>query len=457
MLESVLKQVHSDSPAALERLLQLLAIPSVSTDPAYAPSVAQAAQWVASSLRDAGLLAQVKPTAGHPIVLAQSVNNHLPASAPHVLFYGHYDVQPPDPLEKWTTPPFEPTVRDGIITARGASDDKGPIVSFIEALRSWNQAVGKLPVKVTVLIEGEEECGSSNLAPFLEQHRNDLAADFVLIADTGMWDADTVAITYGLRGLAYFDVQLHGPSRDLHSGMYGGSIANPALELVRVLGKLVDDQGRITIPHFYDDVQTISNDELARWKSLGFDEADYLARIGVSKPWGEAGFSTTQRRWARPSCDVCGLFGGYGGPGAKTVLPSFAGAKVSFRLPPAMSYKKVGQQFSQWLTSHDVHGCTWKITDLHGADPVVTQTESSFMRATERAIQSATGRAPVLIREGATIPVVAEFKQILGLDAVMVGFGLADDRIHSPNENWDVDRYLSSRLTMASILHELAR
>ena len=458
MLEAVLKHLADDTDGALTRLTQLLAIPSISTDPAYAEHVARGAEWVAQALRDVGLEAGLHATDGHPVVIGRSAPV---ADTPHVLFYGHYDVQPPDPLDAWTSPPFEPSVRDGDLYARGASDDKGPVCAFIEALRAWHAVNGGPPVNVTVLIEGEEEGGSINTGRFVTQHKDQLVADpantVALISDTTMWDADTIAITYGLRGVLFFDVTLHGPKRDVHSGIYGGILANPANVLLRVLGGLFDDDNRVTIPGFYDHVPAPTAEERARWAALGFDEHQYLAEVGVEQPFGEAGYTTLERKWARPSCDISGIYGGYGGQGAKTIIPASAGAKVSFRLAPDQDPVTIAAAFRRWLESHDTGGCRWQIDELGRAHPVVVPTDSPQLAATCRAIEAVTGRPPALVREGATIPIVADFKNALGIDSLLVGFGLESDRLHSPNEKFALDRYHLAARTHATILAELAR
>jgi len=459
MPQAVLDQLARDQQGSIDRLMKLLAIPSVSADPQFAPQVQQAAQEVSDLLTQAGLQSKVHATGGHPIVMADNAADHLHADAPHILFYGHYDVQPPDPVDQWVTPAFEPTIRNGAIYARGASDDKGQVMAFIEALRAWRIAKGKLPVRVTVVIEGEEETSSHHLRPFLETHKQQLSqADVVLICDTTMWNPSTVAITYALRGLLYFDVRLHNSNRDLHSGVYGGTLANPCVQLTRVLGKLFDDQNRVTIPGFYDDVAPLNPEEVKQWEALGFDEMrDLLTPIGVDTPHGEAGFTTLQRKWARPSCDINGLFGGYGGKGAKTVIPSYAGAKVSFRLAANQDPKKIATAFEAWLRSHDVHGCRWEIQDLGHATPVMTPTSSPFIAATQAAVNTTTGKPAVLVREGATIPVVGDFKTILGLDSILVGFGLNDDGLHSPNEKFNLSCYELGMRTLALLLDEAAK
>jgi len=459
MLDAVLQHLKQDADAATKRLGQFLSIPSVSTDPAYGSDVVAGASWVADVLREIGLDVVVHETAGHPIVVGRSLEGSVGSDLPRVLFYGHYDVQPPDPLDAWTTPAFEPSIRGGAIYARGASDDKGQVCCFLEALRAWQATHGKLPVHVTVLIEGEEECGSVQLHPFIQSHRSELEADVALISDTTMWDTPTgpvVAITCGLRGLLYFDIQLHHANRDLHSGIYGGSLANPGNELVKVLGRLFDDQHRVTIPGFYDDVPGVDSQLLEQWSELGFDEAAFFGAIGVEQAYGEARYSTLERRWSRPACDVNGLYGGYGGTGAKTIIPGFAGAKVSFRLAPNQSSKKIAASFTQWLKSHDVHGCRWQITNLGHAEPVVVSSDSPYITAAAKAIKRVSGRQPVLVREGATIPVVADFKTTLGIDSLLIGFGLSDDCIHAPNEKFGLDSFALGCQTHAAFLAELA-
>lgn len=456
MLDAVLRQLETDADRALGRLKALLAIPSVSTDPAYQPHIARAAEWLVRQLRELGLDAHIHSTPGHPVVIGRTPGDAAPAGAPRVLFYGHYDVQPPDPVDKWESPPFEPTVRDGALHARGASDDKGQVCCFLEALRAWRAAHGGPPCHVTVMLEGEEECGSANLAPFMQAKADLLRADVAVICDTTMWDDTTVAITYGLRGLLYYDIQLHGPSRDLHSGVFGGAVANPANVLARVLGELMDDNHRVTVPGFYDDVLPVTDDEKARWSALGFDEAAYLRKVGIDQPHGEAGYSALERRWARPSCDVNGLYGGYSGEGAKTIIPSFAGAKVSFRLAANQDPAKIERAFEAWLHSRDTEGCRWKLTPHGQASPVIVPTDSAYIAAAQRAAAATSGKPPVLVREGGTIPVVADLKQVLGIDSLLIGFGRNDDRIHAPNEKFNLANFTLGCRTAAALLGELA-
>ncbi|MCC7145617.1 MAG: dipeptidase [Phycisphaeraceae bacterium] len=461
MLSQVLEHLKQDQAAALERFEKLLSIPSVSTDPAYGSHVNQAAQWLVDELNGLGLQARVMPTGGHPVVVAETPGPLAATTERKMLFYGHYDVQPPDPLEKWTSPPFTPTRRAGAIYARGASDDKGPVCCFIEALRAWLKTTGKLPLPVTLMIEGEEECGGEeHLIEFIKKNKKLLQADLALVSDTGVWEADgqTIpAITYGLRGLVYFDIQLHGPKRDLHSGAYGGILANPATMLMRVIAKLFDENNRLTIPGFYDDVQPVSAEEKACWAKLPFDEVEQFKSLGVSRPFGEKGFDLFGRMWARPCCDVNGMYGGYEGEGAKTIIPAFAGAKISFRLPAKQDPRRIVELVENWLRAQDTGGCTWKIQRLGAAHPVLVPMDSPYMRAAARGLRTAFGRDPVLIREGATIPVVADIQQLLGLDAILIGFGKDDDCIHSPNEKFDLEMFAQGCRAHACLLEELAK
>lgn len=459
MLKKVLAQLDAQHDDAVARLSQWLSIPSISTDAAYKPDVRRAAEWLSDEMAQCGLAAQVHETSGHPIVVGRT--DEIDPSKPYVLFYGHYDVQPPDPVEGWTSPPFEPAVRDGKLFARGAADDKGQVYTFIAALRAWHSVSGQLPVNVSMVIEGEEECGSKNMATFIAEHADKLGIDpantIVVISDTTMWDADTVAITYGLRGLLYYDIKLHGPNRDLHSGVFGGAVANPLNELTRVLAALFDEGHNVEIPGFYDDVVPLGDDERKRWAALGFDEKEWLNSIGYEQGYGEANYETLERRWARPSCDINGLYGGYGGEGAKTVIPKTAGAKVSFRLAPDQNPAKIATQFEAWLRSFDTHGCTWELTNLGEASPAMVATDSPYLAAAHRAVTTSSGKPPVLVREGATIPVVADFKSCLGLDSLLIGFGLLGDAIHAPDEHLGIDRFVLGCRTHAALLDELAR
>ncbi|MHC4216988.1 MAG: M20/M25/M40 family metallo-hydrolase [Planctomycetota bacterium] len=440
-LDPVLQKLEADLEPAIERLCTLLRIPSVSTDPAYQPEVQRCATHVADDLSSIGLDSTVHQTDGHPIVIA-----HHPGpgdgDAPHILYYGHYDVQPPDPLELWDSPPFEPTIVEGPhgrrIVARGAVDDKGQLMTFVEAFRAWHDVHGTLPVQVTVLLEGEEESGSPSLDPFLSAHRETLAADVCVVSDTGMWDIDTPAVTYMLRGMVYVEVTLHGPTHDLHSGMYGGAVVNPANELARILGELRDAQGVVQIPGFYDDVRELSLEESEQWARMAFDEGAFLGHAGLKTPVGEVDRSTLQRIWSRPCCDVNGIFGGYTGDGAKTIIPASASAKVSCRLVPDQNAEDVHDNIVRFFERRTPPDCRWEIIP-HGASPAVrVPTNSPHLEAALEALRTTWGRPPVLMGCGGSIPVVGSIQRILDFDSLLVGFSLDDDRVHSPNEKFEL-------------------
>jgi len=458
MVSAALTQYDANEKNAIDRLSRFLTIPSVSTDSAHKQDIDDAAQWVADRLREIDLSPQILETAGHPVVWARTEKQHVAdPDAPRVVFYGHYDVQPADPVDEWTTEPFTPTQRDGAIYARGACDDKGQLSMFLEALRAYYEAGEKLPCHVTLLIEGEEEMGSKHLPAFLDQHAEKLKGDVAVISDTAMWGEGTPAICYALRGLLYFDIQLHGPSRDLHSGIYGGAIANPATELVKVIGRLFDDDHRITVPGFYDDVQHVTAYEKQRWQALDFDEARFLQSVGMHQPRGEAGFDSLERRWVRPSCDINGLYGGYMKEGAKTVIPEHAGVKVSFRLAANQAPDKIAKAFHDWLRSQDVGGCEWEITEHGRAHPVAVPTDSPWLDAAKKAIAQSAGQEPVLMREGATIPVVGDLKRKLGLDSLLIGFGLDSDNIHSPDEHFGLDRFRLGTRSHIALLQQIGQ
>ncbi len=471
MLDPVLDKLAADDADAIERLKKWLAIPSVSTDPAYRDDVRRAAAWVVEQLGEAGIAAELRETGtpashGHPIVWAE----HDPARAegPHVLFYGHYDVQPPDPLELWESPPFEPVVKPAEpgpagevpgerIVARGAVDDKGQVASFLEALRAWHAVHGEIPVRMTILIEGEEESGSVNLERFVRDHRSELErCDICVISDTGMLARGEPAITYGVRGLAYAHVELHGPDQDLHSGMWGGRCPNPVSELVRVLAQLWDADRRVTIPGFYDTVRPIEDAERDAWRNLPLDYPGMLRKIGLGPDAdvGEAGYTAMEREWGRPACDVNGIFGGYAGEGAKTVIPAWAGAKVSFRLVADQQPGPIFDAFRGWLEERTPPGCRWVIRDLGGGAPGTVASDSPYLQAAARALARAGGTTPHLIKTGGSIPVVGLLKSELGLDTLLVGFGLDDDRVHSPNEKFELDCLRLGMRTHAALLDE---
>jgi acetylornithine deacetylase/succinyl-diaminopimelate desuccinylase-like protein len=467
----VLEAVEANDAAAIDRLKQWLSIPSVGADSAFDAQTRQAADWAIDQLRSAGLDARLIETGtegkqGHPIVYA-----HTPGAddyaGPHVLFYGHYDVQPPDPLDLWESAPFDPIIKGPDetcpaerIVARGACDDKGQVATFLESLRAWHETTGEPAggIKLTVMIEGEEESGSANLERHIREHR-DLydPCDFCLVSDTGMLGRGKPAITYGLRGLTYTEVILHGPNQDLHSGLWGGRVVNPISELTKVLAQLWDAEYRVTVPGFYDDVRDITDEEREAWKQLGFDQTDALKKIGLSPEAnvGEAGFTALEREWARPTAEINGIVGGYIGEGAKTVIPSHASAKISFRLVADQDPDAIRDAFFAWLEAHTPPGCRWELIDHSGGNPATVPTESAALSAAARALKAAGGVEPALIRSGGSIPVAGLLKAELGLDTVFMGFGLDDDRVHSPNEKFELPCFRLGVRSHALLIGEL--
>ncbi len=453
MLQEAFKFIDDRREQSIAGLVQFLRIPSVSAQPAHAGDVARCADWLAERFRELGLWAKVEPTPGHPVVMAGTERK---AGRPTVLLYGHYDVQPPEPLEQWTSPPFDPTVRNGAICARGAADDKGQIWAHVEAVRAWQQQ-GGLPVNLICLIEGEEEIGSDHLSAFMEQHKDELAGDIAVISDTGQFARGVPAITYGLRGLVYMEVFLNGPSHDLHSGIYGGAVANPANVLAEMLGSLHDANGRVTIPGFYDDVLPLTPAERQAWAGLPFDEREFAAELGVDGLQGEAGYTAIERKWARPTCDINGLTSGYQGQGAKTIIPAQASAKVSMRLVPRQDPVKIQAAFEKMMCDHCPAGIRIKFAQHGGSPASMVPLDSPAMILAGNAMRAGFGRDPVFMREGGSIPVVGHIKRILGMDTLLVGFGLPDDRIHSPNEKFDLDALFSGTKTAVSLYAELAK
>jgi acetylornithine deacetylase/succinyl-diaminopimelate desuccinylase-like protein len=459
-LESVLDRLAEGRAAARERLFQFLAIPSISTDPAYHEPCLQAADWCASSLREIGFTARVEPTGGKPMVVAHWRGTD-PGSRPHVLFYGHYDVQPPDPLEAWTAPPFEAQLVEDpkhgqIIVARGASDDKGQVMTFFEACRAWHAAHGALPVDVTVLLEGEEESGSPSLAPFLAAHGDEVKADVALVCDTGQWDPETPAITAFLRGLAFAEIIVTGPSRDLHSGIYGGPALNPIHVLAEIIADLHDVEGRVTIPGFYNDVREPSPEQLTAWRALGFATEEFLGEVGLREPAGEKDRIVLEQLWSRPTVEVNGIIGGYTGPGTKTVIPSQASAKLSFRLVPDQDPQKILDGLHRFIAERLPADASVRYAGEGGSPAVGFDTEAPAFRAAAHALAAEWGKAPVIAGCGASIPIVESFRTRLGMDALLIGFALDDDRIHSPNEKYNLAIFEKGARSWARILAALA-
>ncbi len=454
-LEPVLAQIEGDFGAAVSRYIEFLRIPSISTDPAYAGEVTRAGAWLWDEFRALGFTAELYSTQGHPILLA-----HCEAGspdAPHLLYYGHYDVQPPEPLELWESPPFEPSIVDGPhgkrVVARGAVDDKGQVMTFLEAFRAWKAVHGALPVTVTALIEGEEESGSASLPGFLAEHAASLGkAAIAIISDTNSWDIDTPAITYRLRGNVYVEVTLQGPSRDLHSGLYGGAAVNPLNALTEILGQLHDRDGRVQLPGFYDGVAGLSPEERQAWAALSFDEAGFLGEIGLTQSVGEAGYSALERLWARPTCDLHGIWGGYTGPGSKTVIASRASAKLSFRTVPNQDPAKILQGLRTFLDERTPPDCRWSIEEMSASAGILVPSGGPFMQAARAGLADIYGKPAAMVGCGGSIPVVGHMQEKLGLASILVGFGLSDDRIHSPNEKFELKCLKNGILSHAAIL-----
>lgn len=424
---------ESQKDRFLTELLDLLRIPSVSADSKFKSDVRRAAEFVRDRLLEAGIdHAELVETPGHPIVFGEKIVN---PAWPTVLVYGHYDVQPADPYELWHSPPFEPVIKDGKIYARGACDDKGQMYMHVKAVEALVKS-GELPCNVRFMIEGEEEVGSTHLEDFIQQNKGRLKADVILISDTSIINNETPSITVGLRGLSYVEVEVTGPNRDLHSGVYGGAVANPVNILAKMIANLHDDQRRVTIPGFYDRVEELSPAQREAMAKAPFDLEKYKGHLGIADVMGEVGFSTIERTGIRPTLDVNGIWGGYIGEGAKTVLPSRAYAKISMRLVPHQRNHEITKLFTEYFTSLAPAGVTVKVTPHHGGDPAVVSTESSAYRAASKAFEEAWGKTPIPTREGGSIPIVALFQRELELDPILMGFGLDSDAIHSPNEHY---------------------
>jgi acetylornithine deacetylase/succinyl-diaminopimelate desuccinylase-like protein len=455
-LAPVLDRIDADLPAALERLMALLRIPSISTDPAFAGPCRQAADWLAADLATLGVAARVDPTPGHPMVVGQGGDG-----GPHLLFYGHYDVQPVDPLNLWHRDPFDPEVQDTpagrVIRGRGSADDKGQLMTFVEACRAWIAVHGSLPCRLTFLFEGEEESGSPSLVPYLTARAPELRADLALICDTGMFDPQTPAITTQLRGLAKLELVIHGPDKDLHSGSFGGAAMNPARVLARILADLHDETGRITLPGFYEGVPELSNAQRAQWDGLGFDAAGFLAGVGLSVPAGEAGRSVLEMVWSRPTCEINGMTSGYTGAGFKTVLPAEARAKVSFRLVGTQDPAAVLAAFRAHVDARLPADCRAEILDANGSPATVMPVDNPAFEAARSALSDEWPRPAAFIGSGGSIPIAGYFRTILGMDSLLIGFGRDDDLIHSPNEKYDLESFHKGIRSWARVLAALAR
>lgn len=441
-VDTVLAHVDAGLDQSVKRLQELLRIKSISTDPAFAEDCKAAARWLADDLIACGFEVATYPTPGHPIVLAHDRDG----PDPHVLFYGHYDVQPVAPLELWSTDPFVPqvkTVADGtkVITGRGASDDKGQLMTFIEACRAWRHIIGKLPIKVSILLEGEEESGGKSLPAFIEANAQELRADIALVCDTDMWDRQTPCVTTMLRGFVGEEMTIFCANRDLHSGTYGGAVRNPNQLLAAIIASLHDANGRVAIEGFYDDVAELPTTIQEQWHGLGFDENAFLSDVGLSLPFGERDRSVLEKLWSRPTCEINGISGGYIGEGFKTVIPARASAKISFRLVSNMDPRKIRESFRAHVRARIPADCSVTFTDYGGSPALSVPSEGPYLNKALAALTREWGKAAAIIGDGGSIPVGSEFKRILCMDSLFIGFARSDDRIHSPNEKYDLTSF----------------
>ena len=456
-LDDVLSAIDANQGAAVDRLMALLRIPSISAQPAHFPDCERAAEWLVEGLAEIGFAAEKKVTPGRPMVVATA--KARTRNAPHVLFYGHYDVQPVDPLALWKTAPFEPALTDGPlgrrIVARGASDDKGQLMTFLEACRGFKEH-GGLPCDVTMLFEGEEETGSPSLPKFLEENAKALKADVALVCDTSMWNAQTPAITTMLRGLVSAEVTLTGPDRDLHSGLYGGPAINPIRVLSRIIADLHDTDGRVTLPGFYDGVDDVPDDLKQSWDALGFEVGAFLKGVGLSVPAGERGRSGLEMLWARPTCEVNGIYGGYQGEGPKTVIPSKATAKLTFRLVGKQNPERIAAAFQHFVKERLPDDVEAEFKGHGGSPALQLSTRNEALKRARRALEAEWGKPAAMIGAGGSIPIVGLFKTALGMDSLMVGFALDDDSIHAPNEKYELNSFRKGARSWARILTAIA-
>jgi acetylornithine deacetylase/succinyl-diaminopimelate desuccinylase-like protein len=455
--EAVLSRIDADLQPALDRLFDFLRIPSISTDSAYKAECRRAGEWLVRDLASLGFEVSLRETPGHPVVVG-----HCPKpGARHVLFYGHYDVQPVDPLELWETPPFEPRIAElapgrKAIVGRGACDDKGQVMTFIEALRAYKAVNGAYPVAITVLIEGAEEDGSKFLPEFVEANAAELKADVALVCDTGMWDRETPAITSSLRGLVFEELIVRCADRDLHSGLFGGAAANPIRVLSRVIADIHDKDGRITIPGFYDGVREPPTQVKEQWRSLGLTPEDFLGQVGLSQPSGERDRMLIEQIQSRPTCDVNGIIGGYTGEGTKTVIAGQASCKISFRLVDDQDPAAISRAFEAFVRERIPSDCTVEFIRHKGSRAIALPFDMPDLTRAQSALHEEWGRAPVTIGSGGSIPIVGDFKRTLGMDTLLIGFGLDDDRVHSPNEKYDLSSFHKGTRSWARILAALA-
>ncbi|WP_145104152.1 M20/M25/M40 family metallo-hydrolase [Cereibacter sediminicola] len=454
-LDAVLARIDNSLPEALDRLMALLRIPSISTDPAYAAHCDAAADWLVADLASLGFEASKRATPGHPMVVA-----HAPGEGPHLLFYGHYDVQPVDPLSLWDRDPFDPALEETpvgpVIRARGASDDKGQLMTFLEACRAWKAEHGRLPCRLTIFLEGEEESGSPSLVPFMKENADELTADLALICDTGLFESRTPAIVTMLRGLLGEEMVVRGPSKDLHSGMYGGVAINPIRVLTKVLAGLHDETGRVTLPGFYDGVTELPEAIRAQWQGLAFDHARFLGDVGLSQPAGEQDRTPLEMIWSRPTCEINGIWGGYTGEGFKTVLPAEAHAKVSFRLVGDQDPNAIREAFRAHVRAQLPPDCSVEFHGHGNSRAGHMRTDSPAFEQARAALTEEWGRSAAYVGCGGSIPIAGYFQTILGMDAMLVGFGKDDDQIHSPNEKYDLESFHKGIRSWARVLARVA-
>jgi acetylornithine deacetylase/succinyl-diaminopimelate desuccinylase-like protein len=452
--EKVLAHLEANRDRHVDQLVDFLRIPSVSSQSAHVADIRRAAEFVAAELRELGLAVETIETDGHPLVYAESDQR---SDRRTLLFYGHYDVQPVDPLDLWQTPPFEPRVENGVVYARGASDDKGQVYAHFKALEAYVRTGTELPVNVKFIIEGEEECGGKSIYKFTEQNPDKLACDAIIVSDTALYNETTPGICYSLKGLAYMEIRVFGPAKDLHSGSYGGTVQNPGNALVEIVAKLKDENGRCLIPGFYDDVLELDQEERDGFAELGYTDEILCQETGAPAAFGEKGFTTLERMWARPTCDVNGLLSGYGGEGAKTIIPAKALAKVSMRLVPNQKPPAIAKAFTDYVLKIAPPGVKVEVIDHHGANPVLVPRKSEMMKAGMAALEQGFGAKPVFIREGGSIPIVGTFQEYLKSPVLLLGYGLSTDNIHSPNEKFHLDNFWRGARTSAILMEEAAK
>jgi acetylornithine deacetylase/succinyl-diaminopimelate desuccinylase-like protein len=452
-MEKILAYLESNRARFIEELCDYVKFPSVSAQPAHKADMIRAAEWLVARAQAAGLQARLEPTPGNPVVMATTGRR---AGRPHYVVYGHYDVQPPEPFDLWKTPPFEPTLRDGKIFARGVSDNKGQHLAHLFAVEAYLKTGTELPCDITFLVEGEEEVGSANLAAFLKAHRKELACEAFVISDTGMPSLKQPALTYALRGLTAFEIKVTGPNRDLHSGIFGGSLENPAMALAQILAQLRDKKGRVAIPGFYDDVKPLTKLERAEMARLPYHEAQFKKFLGVSELTGEAGYTANERRSARPTLEINGLTSGYQGAGSKTIVPSWASAKITCRLVPGQSPAKVFKLAAAHLKKICPPTVKLQVEQGHGGDPYIVDPTSPIAKAGLRALEKAFRAKPLLLREGGSIPILNDIKKIVGVDTLLLGLALPEDNAHSPNEKFDLKSFTGG-MEMAAYLWEELR